>query len=67
MATSTKDQERARWTAELAIALHDKLTSADMLMLLNAAYDVARSHGVGDGIERALDGMKLPTIPRQAI
>ena len=64
---STQDQDRATWTATLVIALTERMTDASRIKLLNAAYDIARNHGINDGIDRLAAGLNIHTIQRQAI
>lgn len=49
---TNKETARARWVADLAITYGARLTDGDRLKLLGQFYDVARSHGVEDGIDR---------------
>lgn len=55
----SKDVDRAKWVADLAIAYAGRMTDGDRLRLLGEFYDTARAHGVIEGIDRLADRLKV--------
>jgi hypothetical protein len=55
---STKEIERSGWVAQLAIAYMVTMRDCDRLELLGLFYDIARQHGVADGIDKMNDGLR---------
>lgn len=50
--SASPDVQRARWVADLSIALCARMTDSMRLDFLNTYYDLARNDGVQEGIDR---------------